>query len=58
MSKTAYMVMGRWQPLHKGHITLINKAYNKWMDNLTLLSPLAPTFFDIFQFDFYTLLDS
>tara|TARA_Y100000816_G_scaffold242436_1_gene189589 strand:- start:189 stop:1229 length:1041 start_codon:yes stop_codon:yes gene_type:complete len=29
MSKTAYMVMGRWQPLHKGHITLINKAYNK-----------------------------
>lgn len=29
MSKTAYMVMGRWQPLHKGHITLIQEAYNK-----------------------------
>ena len=29
MSKTAYMVMGRWQPLHKGHITLIQEAYQK-----------------------------
>ena len=29
MSQTAHMIMGRFQPVHKGHIEMIMEAYNK-----------------------------